>query len=160
MPDLWPAAGSEPELTDDLARIITRANCLSGIRQLTYEHHTAVPHVSIAVETVSQFTVKNERQFDSSACRLLRVAWQTELTARLGSAFDDPALTRVAMQTLPVNTYYALFNALRALGRVQGRQPTPTERRRTFLPGAEPVGCRCRGARLSPAIRRTYALVN
>lgn len=47
--------------------------------------------------------------------RLLRIAWQTELAARASDVYDDDMLRRVAAQTLPVQAYYAVFNAARAM---------------------------------------------
>src|SRR4051794_8347029 len=111
MPDDAPIAinfAAEQELTEDLARFIARANCLAGIQYLIYEHHGPEPHTSMAVETAALIEVKKRRSLDNQARRLLRVAWQTELASRLGSAFHDPALQRVSSQTLPVNAYYAL----------------------------------------------------
>lgn len=97
------------DLTDDIARFVTRANCLAGIEALVYEHHGPEPHANVAVETISLVDVGKQRRLEDGARRLPRVAWQTELASRLGSAFDDPALLRVTCQTLPVNAYYALF---------------------------------------------------
>ena len=114
------------ELTEDVARFIGRANCLAGIEALIYQHHSDEPHLSIAVETASMVSGgKRCGRLDGAVHRLLRVAWQTELASRLGSAFDEPGLLRVTSQTLPVNAYYALFNGYRALARVEG---TATDR--------------------------------
>jgi hypothetical protein len=120
------------ELTEDVARFIARANCLAGIEALIHEHHGADPHTSIAFEAASAMRRSKRSHLDSDARRLLRVAWQTELASRLGSAFDDPALLRVTSQTLPVNAYYALFNAHRALSRAEGRA---TDRHGSFQDG-------------------------
>src|SRR5207253_2822808 len=58
---------------------------------------------------------RTPRALDKEVRRLLRIAWQTELSARVSDAYDDTMLRRVAAQTLPVQTYYAVFNAARAL---------------------------------------------
>lgn len=47
--------------------------------------------------------------------RLLRIAWQSELAARVSDVYDDDMLRRVAAQTLPVEANYAVFNPARAM---------------------------------------------
>ena len=109
-----------PELTSDVARFLARANCLAGIESYTYELHGSPPHDSIATATATLAPKTQRRSLDGDAQRLLRVAWQTELAARLTSVFDEPALQRVTAHTLPVHAYYAMFNAHRALSRARG----------------------------------------
>jgi hypothetical protein len=60
------------------------------------------------------------RTLDRSVGRLLRIAWQTELAARVSDAYDDEMLRRAAAQTLPVQSYYAVFNAARAMTAAAG----------------------------------------
>jgi len=68
------------------------------------------------------------RALDREASRLLRIAWHTELAARVGDEFDDPTLRRAAAQTLPVQAYYAVFSAARRSAGSPARRPTPTGR--------------------------------
>lgn len=117
--DLGMMAGP-PELTTEVARFLARANCLAEIENYTYELHGSPPHESIAAQTAALAPTTRRRTLDGQTQRLLRVAWQTELTVRLTSVFEEPALQRVTTHTLPVNAYYALFNAHRALSRARG----------------------------------------
>ncbi|WP_164701520.1 hypothetical protein [Modestobacter sp. KNN46-3] len=57
-----------------------------------------------------------------------RIAWHTELAARVWDEFDDATLRRAAAQTLPVQAYYAVFSAARAVSAVAG-SPTDTHRK-------------------------------
>ena len=108
------------ELTEEMARFMSRANCLDAIRSYTLDEHGDPPHESIASEIVAILRTGERRSLSPTAAGLLRIAWQTELAARFGSAFEDPALIRISAQTLPVNSYYAVFNCRRALGLVLG----------------------------------------
>lgn len=121
----WDSIQLPPDLTDDVARFLTRANCLAGIQQLTGDLHGAEPHESIARDAMQAVKPKQGAAIDPKSAQILRVAWQTEVAACMGSAFDDPMLKRVGMMTQPVNAYYALFNAQRCLSRVKG-SPTDT----------------------------------
>jgi hypothetical protein len=109
-----------PELTEEMARFLSRANCLAAIRAYTLEEHGDPPHGSIVEEMVARPFKSPRRQLSSSAAGLLRIAWQTELAARFALGFDDPKLKRIGAQTLPVNSYYAAFNCRRALGEASG----------------------------------------
>jgi hypothetical protein len=108
------------ELTEEMARFLSRANCLAAIRDFTFEEHGDPPHASIVSKTGSSRPRISGRPFPPAAEGLLRIAWQTELAARFALGFDDPILKRVGAQTLPVNSYYAVFNCRRALGVVRG----------------------------------------
>jgi hypothetical protein len=59
------------------------------------------------------------RGLGQAAVRLLRIAWHHELAGRFGDAFDDPTMRRAMAHNLPVNAYYALFSAMRALNHVR-----------------------------------------
>lgn len=69
---------------------------------------------------LKQRKIGTRRLLDVSASKLLRVSWQTELTARLGQQFDLPGLRQATLQTLPVQAYYAVFNSARAFSVVSG----------------------------------------
>ena len=74
------------------------------------------PHQE-AAETLVRYRkgARALRPLDKEVRRLLRIAWQTELAARVSDVYDDNMLRRVAAQTLPVQAYYAVFNAARAM---------------------------------------------
>lgn len=116
-----------PPLTGGTAKFIAIANLLHGIRQ--YAAEAAGPGTSvIEVEAahIAGRPVKGPRRsLSGEASRLLRIAWQTELAARVGDAFDDPTLRRAVAQTLPMQAYYAVFNAARTLS-IVGGSPTDT----------------------------------
>lgn len=116
--DLTGAGASE--LTEEMARFLSRANCLAAIHSYTADEHGDPPHESMSLELKSKLRARQRRSLSPAAAGLLRIAWQTELAARFASAFEDPALKRVSAQTLPVNSYYAVFNCRRALGHVVG----------------------------------------
>ncbi|WP_142162923.1 hypothetical protein [Cellulomonas sp. SLBN-39] len=63
---------------------------------------------------------RTRRPISADAATLLRIAWQTELAARVGAQFDDDALRLATLPTLPVQAYYAVFNAGRAFTRISG----------------------------------------
>jgi hypothetical protein len=114
-------AGSEPELDESTARFITRANVLTNIQQ--YAINQTIPGLTLVeseARHIADSPVHGTRTLTGEAERLLRIAWQTELAARVSEAFDDPTLRRVAAQTLPVQAYYSVFNAARALTMTAG----------------------------------------
>lgn len=77
---------------------------------------------SAAVRVGAGRPFKARKQIEPNAARLLRVAWQTELAARLGDQLDDPGLRQATLQTLPVQAYYAVFSAARAFTIVGGNE--------------------------------------
>ncbi len=117
-------------LTAGTAKFIAIANVLNGIRR--YARVAAGPGtatVNAEVAHIAGFPPRGpRRELTRDAASLLRIAWQTELTARVGDAFDDPTLRRAAAQVLPVQAYYAVFSAARALSLVGG-SPTDTHRK-------------------------------
>lgn len=117
---------SEP-LSGDAARFLVIGRCADGIRRFAAERYGdqrrlfAGMAAALAVATLP----RSRRPLTASAARLLRVAWQHELAARLGDAFDDATMRRAMAHNLPVNAYYALFSALRALDQVRGAPDRP-----------------------------------
>lgn len=109
------------ELTHSTAKFISIANSLAGLRD--YAAQSAGPEPSSAHEArviLGNVSPTTRRDLSTDAERLLRIAWQTELAARIGDALDDSVLRRVSAQTLPVQAYYAVFNAARAFTLVIG----------------------------------------
>lgn len=109
----------EPDLTEDAARFLARANCLAQLEALTIERFGYPWHQGIATSAVKAMRVSRKRDLSPIASRLLRVAWQTEVGGRFAAAFHEVALQRVGAMTLPVNAYYAIFNINRALSVVR-----------------------------------------
>jgi hypothetical protein len=109
----YDASDVSAALTEDKARFIGRANCLIGIQQFTEQMYGERHRDAMAAKAVELIRVKRRRTLSGAAARLLRIAWQTELSANMGSGFDDPALRRVSMHTMPVSAYFALYSLLR-----------------------------------------------
>lgn len=109
----------EPDLTDDAARFLARANCLAQLEALTIERYGYPWHEGVATSAVKAMRVSRKRDLSPTASRLLRVSWQTEVGGRFAAAFREVALQRVGAMTLPVNAYYAIFNINRALSLVR-----------------------------------------
>lgn len=114
-------------LDEATAKFTSISNVLQGIRE--FDRGGALmltPYDVIATRLATR--VRNPvRTLERDATRHLRIAWQTELAARVSEQIDDPLLRRVAAQTLPVQTYYALFNAARAASAARG-SPCDTHR--------------------------------
>jgi hypothetical protein len=115
-------APGPPALDDATARFVVVSNVLAGIQAFDREtlvgrdmHGKAARHVIASRGRVSALrTLKPDDK------RRLRIAWQTELAARVSDQLDDDILRRVSAQTLPVQAYYAVFNAGRAATAVRG----------------------------------------
>jgi hypothetical protein len=109
-----------PPLDDATAKFISISNALGGIRE--YDHRGLVnPRLHDDVTSSLPSNARRQlRQLDRNSARRLRIAWQTELSARVNDQFDDDLLRRVAAQSLPVQSYYAIFNAARAATAVRG----------------------------------------
>lgn len=99
---------------------------LGGIAD--YAAQQIQPGLDLAHTEARQITtrrrVKKSQDLTAEASRLLRIAWQHELAARLAEMIDDPTVRRVVAQTLPMQSYYALFNAARALTCTSGSPAT------------------------------------
>jgi hypothetical protein len=110
-----------PELTHSTAKFVSIANSVAGLRnyavQCAGHGSTSSYEASVILGSVQS---TSRRPLPANAGRYLRIAWQTELAARVGDALDDHVLRRVAAQTLPVQAYYAVFNAARAFTLVAG----------------------------------------
>lgn len=116
--------GSEPvsPLSEFKAKFVVISNVLGGIRDYDCGGWRAPDaHQDVAM-AVMQHRKKLDfpRPLDRNVGRLLRIAWQTELAGRVSNAYNDAMLLRVAAQTLPVQAYYAVFNAARAMTTVAG----------------------------------------
>ena len=100
------------------AKFVVMSNVLGGIRD--YDRggwlvgQDAYAKAAVAVMRSGK-TLAPPRVLGKEIGRLLRIAWQTELAARVSDVYDDDMLRRVAAQTLPVQAYYAVFNAARAM---------------------------------------------
>lgn len=105
-----------PDLTEPTAKFIAISNVLHGIQN--HDHgrwRDADLHAKVASRVVKTGKRPGQlRPMVGDAKRCLRIAWQTELAARVSDIYDDDMLRRVAAQTLPVQAYYAVFNAARA----------------------------------------------
>jgi hypothetical protein len=109
-----------PPLDQATAKFTSISNALGGIRE--YDHGGLVNpalHDDVA-NNLPRRARQQLRALDRDSARQLRIAWQTELSARVNDQFDDDLLRRVAAQTLPVQAYYAIFNAGRAATSVRG----------------------------------------
>src|SRR5260370_6555448 len=106
-----------PVLTEATAKFGVISNVLGGIRDYDRGGWLAPDaHEKAAVAVMQRGKAPGApRMLDKEVRRLLRIAWQTEWEARVSDAYDDDMLRRVAAQTLPVQTYYAVFNAARAM---------------------------------------------
>ncbi len=117
IPFAQPASLDEPT-----ARFITVSNVLGRIRN--YDHGSLLDkdlHEKIARSVPSRGKSPQPLKVMSrNDGRLLRIAWQTELAARVSNEYDDDLLRRVGAQTLPVQAYYAIFNRARALTSIAG----------------------------------------
>jgi len=106
------------ELTEAKAKFVVISNVLGGIRE--YDRGGWLSgkdaHAQAAVAVMqSGKPVAAPRVLGKEVGRLLRIALQTELAARVSDVYDDDMLRRVAAQTLPVQAYYAVFNVARAM---------------------------------------------
>jgi hypothetical protein len=111
-----------PVLNESKAKFVVISNVLGGIRDYDcggwLEPET---HQDMAMAVMQHGRKLNlPRSLNRDVGRLLRIAWQTELAARVSDAYDDDMLRRVAAQTLPVQSYYAVFNAARAMTTAAG----------------------------------------
>ncbi|MEU7918074.1 hypothetical protein [Micromonospora zamorensis] len=108
-------------LTESTAKFIAVANVLAGVERYASNCGEAgYTLLESEARQVAATPVNGARELSSRVISRLRIAWQTELAARVGDALDDPVLRRVAAQTLPVQAYYAVFNAARAMTLVGG----------------------------------------
>ncbi len=113
---------SELPLNESTAKFVVISNVLGGIRDYDcggWLEPEAHEDAALAVMKHGK-TLPALRPLDRNVGRLLRIAWQTELAARVTDAYDDDILRRVAAQTLPVQSYYAVFNAARAMTTAAG----------------------------------------
>lgn len=104
-------------LTEAKAKFVVMSNVFGGIRDYDcggWLEPEAHEDAAMAVMRHGR-SLNILRPLDREVGRLLRIAWQTELAARVSDAYDDDMLRRVAAQTLPVQAYYAVFNAARAM---------------------------------------------
>jgi len=107
-------------LTDSEARLISKSRVLGGIRDYDRERSGDRDLRAMGAEDIAQGPVRRRVPLSPDAANLLRIAWQTELAARVGAQFDDDALRIATLPTLPVQAYYAVFNAGRAFTHVSG----------------------------------------
>jgi hypothetical protein len=111
-----------PALNEPKARFVVMSNVLGGIRDYDcggWLEPDAHEDVAMAVMQHRK-KLSPPRPLNKDVGRLLRIAWQTELAARVSDVYDDDMLRRVAAQTLPVQAYYAVFNAARSMTTVAG----------------------------------------
>jgi hypothetical protein len=111
-----------PGLNESKAKFVVISNVLGGIRDYDCGGWLEPEaHEDVAMAVMQQGRKLNlPRPLNGDVGRLLRIAWQTELAARVSDAYDDDMLRRVAAQTLPVQSYYAVFNAARAMTTAAG----------------------------------------
>lgn len=110
----------EESVTEAEAKFIAMSRVVSGMQ--AYDMHAAqgATFNDHLANVVAERPFKSRRSMSKAAIAALRVAWQTELAARLGEQLDDPGLRLATLQTLPVQAYYAAFNAGRAFTEVGG----------------------------------------
>lgn len=132
MPDeSWTTAGG---LGESEARFIGISNTLAGIEDYARQGQLVPDTIKGSVQKILLRRVSRRRAVDADAVKLLRISWQTELAARaldiVSEDRDDKlraALMRISAQTLPVQVYYAVFNAARAQSILVG-SPCSTHR--------------------------------
>ena len=124
--DPWLDSEEERPLTASTARFVALANCVAGIRSYALQVH-GFDYREPFVRAIGGSPPARQRPLAAQAGQLLRVAWQTELAARIGDVLGDSLLRRVSAQTLPVQAYYSIFNGLRALVCASGGS-APTHR--------------------------------
>lgn len=108
-------------LTEPTAKFVVMSNVLGGIRDYDCGGWLGPDaHEDAALAIMQQKRSGPSRPLDRKVSRLLRISWQTELAARVSNAYDDAMLRRVSAQTLPVQAYYAVFNAARAMTTAAG----------------------------------------
>jgi hypothetical protein len=109
-------------LSESKAKFVVISNVLGGIRDYDCGGWLEPdPHEDVVMALMQRFRkLSPPRYLTDDVGRLLRIAWQTELAARVSDAYDDDMLRRVAAQTLPFQAYYAVFNAARAMTTVAG----------------------------------------
>ena len=97
-------ASAEPLLSESTAKFVVMSNVLGGIRDYDRGGWLAPDaHEDAALAVMGrEKKLRAPRPLDADVRRLLRIAWQTELAARVSEAYDDDMLRRVAAQTLPV----------------------------------------------------------
>ena len=110
---------AEP-ITEAQAKFTAMSRVVSGM--LAFDLHAAQgePFNNHVAGEIARRPFRTQRTMTRSAVAALRVAWQTELAARLGEQLDDPGLRLATLQTLPVQAYYAAFNAGRAFTELGG----------------------------------------
>lgn len=108
-------------LDPDTARLVAKANCAHGIQLLTEEHYPGGWGPGL-VAWIRDNVTSTPTQLSSEAAGLLRVAWQTELAARVSQFTGSVEVLRMGAHMLPVQAYYAVFNGLRALLAVAGNK--------------------------------------
>jgi hypothetical protein len=108
-----------PALTEATAKFVAVSNVLGGIREYDnggWRDDPALHNKAAAAIAKSGKPPSGQpKDLTKDAGRFLRIAWQTELAARVSDVYDDDMLRRVAAQTLPVQAYYAVFNTARAM---------------------------------------------
>jgi hypothetical protein len=102
-------------LTGEKAKFISMSRVVNGVREYDWSAAKGEDVREVFARQLATKPFKQRRPIPATASQLLRVAWQTELTARLGEQLDEPGLRLATLQTLPVQAYYAIFNAGRAL---------------------------------------------
>lgn len=123
-----PADSVDAALTESTARFIVVSNVLIAVANYARQcADTPALREAEARTIAGSYRAPQRRSLSERHESLLRIAWQTELAARVSHAFDDPSLRRVGAQTLPVHAYYAIFSAARALTDIAG-SPRDTHR--------------------------------
>jgi hypothetical protein len=107
-----------PKLSEATAKFVVMSNVLDGIRDYDnggWPDPDLHDKTAAAIVQLGKPSSGRPRDLTKDVRRLLRIAWQTELAARVSDVYDDDMLRRCAAQTLPVQAYYAVFNAARAM---------------------------------------------
>lgn len=107
-------------LTEAEAKFIAMTRVTDGIREHDWRSARGEDVREAAARQLASRPYRARHTITPAATKLLRVAWQTELAARLGEQLDDPGLRQATLQTLPVQTYYAVFSAGRAFTHTAG----------------------------------------
>lgn len=110
---------AEP-ISEAQAKFTAMSRVVSGMRAFDTKAADGSPFVNHLAGEIARRPFTSRRSIEKPAVKALRVAWQTELAARIGEQLDDPGLRLATLQTLPVQTYYAAYNAGRALTEVGG----------------------------------------
>lgn len=115
-----PLIAAVSDLGGPEAKFIAMSRMLDGARRLDWQLSGGELFEEVVAREVAAQTPRRRRQLTPDAEGLLRIAWQMELTARVSEQIDDEGMRLAGLASLPVQGYYAVFNAARAFHLIAG----------------------------------------